>query len=51
MARLTKSKEAVDLAPNTIRAYAKKGLRLYRVGKAVFFHTGELEAFIRKEAA
>jgi hypothetical protein len=51
MVRLTKSKRAVDLAPNTIRAYAKQGLNLYRVGKAVFFHVGELEAFIRKEAA
>lgn len=50
MVRLTKSKEHVDLAPNTIRHYATKGLRLYRVGKAVFFSTAELEAFIRQQA-
>jgi hypothetical protein len=47
MVRLTKSKRAVDLAPNTIREYSRQGLRLYRMGKAVFFSTIELEQFIR----
>jgi hypothetical protein len=46
--RLTKSKDSVDLAPNTIRAYAKKGLPLYRCGKAVFFSKSELAQFIRQ---
>jgi hypothetical protein len=45
--RLSNSKESVDLAPNTIRAFAKRGLRLYRHGKMVFFSQSELEDFIR----
>jgi hypothetical protein len=49
--RLTKSKESVDLAPNTIRAFAKRGLKLYRSGRAVFFSQSELVDFIRREAA
>ena len=48
--RLTKSKETVDLAPNTIRAYAKQGLPLYRQGRAVFVSISELDAFIRNPA-
>jgi len=47
LARLSKSKDAVDICPNTIRSYAKRGLPLYRQGKAVFFSKAELVAFIR----
>jgi hypothetical protein len=47
LVRLSKSKKAVDLAPNSIRAYAKEGLNLYRKGRAVFFSRAELEQHIR----
>jgi hypothetical protein len=47
LVRLTKSKKEVDLASNTIRAYAREGLSLYRKGRAVFFSRAELEQFIR----
>lgn len=50
LARLSKSKQAVDLAPNTIREYARQGLNIYRMGKAAFFSKAELEAFIRAKA-
>ncbi len=45
--RLSKSKRAVDICPNTLRSYNKQGLPFYRRGKAVFFSRTELEAFIR----
>lgn len=45
--RLSKSKEVVDLAPNTIRAYHRDGLPFYRQGKAVFVSKAELASFIR----
>ncbi len=45
--RLSKSKAAVDVCPNTLRAYFKEGLPSYRKGKAVFVSRAELEAFIR----
>lgn len=51
LVRLTKSKRTVDLSSNTIRAYAREGLNLYRKGRAVFFSRTELEAFIRKTCA
>ena len=44
--RLSKSKQAVDVCPNTIRGYAKQGLNLYRRGKAVFVSRAELHSFI-----
>jgi hypothetical protein len=44
--RLSKSKAAVDLCPNTLRGYFKQGLRYYRQGKAVFVSRGELQVFI-----
>jgi hypothetical protein len=44
--RLSKSKSAVDLCPNTIRAYFKMGLPSYRMGKAVFISRTQLQAFI-----
>ena len=45
--RLSKSKAAVDLSPNTIRNYARMGLRLFRIGKSVFISKAELDSFIR----
>jgi hypothetical protein len=51
MHRLTKSKKTVDLAPNTIREYARQGLPLYRMGRAVFFNVAELEHFIRSKGS
>jgi hypothetical protein len=45
--RLSRSKQAADICPNTIRAYAREGLSLYRSGRAVFFSLRELEFFIR----
>ena len=51
LCRLSKSKALVDLAPNTIRSYAKEGLSLYRKGRAVFFSRAELDQFIRASAA
>jgi hypothetical protein len=45
--RLSKSKEAVDLCSNTLRAYHAEGLPFYRNGKVVFVSKTELEAFIR----
>ncbi len=48
--RLSKSKELVDISPNTIRKFGREGLPLYRYGKAVFFSRSELAAFIRSRA-
>ncbi len=50
LVRLTKAKPTVDLAPNTIRAYAREGLALYRKGRAVFFSRAELAHHIRSTA-
>jgi len=47
MVRLSKSKAAVDVSPNTIRSYSQSGLPLYKLGKAIFFSRSELIAFIR----
>jgi hypothetical protein len=47
--RLTKSKLAVDVCPNTLRAYNGQGLPFYRVGKSVFISYAELESFIRQK--
>ncbi len=47
MFRLNKAKAAVDLCPNTIRAYANEGLPIYRRGRAVFVSKTELQDFIR----
>jgi hypothetical protein len=46
--RLSKSKQAVDLCPNTLRAYFKQGLPCYRRGKVVFISRAELAEFITK---
>lgn len=45
--RLSKSKVAVDLAPNTLRAYFKDGLNFYKRGRAIFVSRAEVEAYIR----
>ncbi|MDR3455892.1 MAG: hypothetical protein P4N60_00485 [Verrucomicrobiae bacterium] len=50
LVRLTRAKRAVDVCPNTIRAYAKEGLNLYRKGRAVFFSRSELDTHIRRTA-
>jgi hypothetical protein len=47
LARISKSKKLVDVSPNCIRELAKRGLPLYKMGKAVFFSITEFEAFIR----
>src|ERR1035441_810216 len=46
--RLSKSKMAVDVCPNTLRAYHSQGLPLYKVGKSVFVSYAEVESFIRQ---
>ncbi len=48
--RLSKSKEAVDISPNTLRAYHEEGLPFYRKGKPVFISRAELAQFIRTRA-
>jgi hypothetical protein len=44
--RLSKSKAAVDVSPNTLRSYFKQGLPCYKRGKAVFVSRSELAQFI-----
>lgn len=51
MFRLSKSKETVDLCSNTIRAFSKEGLRIYRVGKSAFVSRSELRDFIISRGA
>lgn len=45
--RLTKSKETVDLSPNTLRSWNKLGLAFYKKGRIVFVSQSELHLFIR----
>lgn len=45
--RISKSKTAVDVCPNTIRKMAEQGLRIYSLGRAKFFSKTEFENFIR----
>lgn len=45
--RLSKSKDIVDICPNTLRTYFRAGLKFYRQGKAVFVSKQELAGFIR----
>jgi hypothetical protein len=47
LCRISKSKLICDVASNTIRAYARQGLRIYRAGKSTFFSKSELTAFIK----
>jgi hypothetical protein len=46
--RLSKSKMAVDVCPNTLRGYNAQGLPFYKVGKSIFVNYAELESFIRQ---
>jgi len=46
--RLSKSKQTVDVSPNTLRSYFKLGLPSYNRGKAVFVSKAELAAFITR---
>ena len=48
--RLSKSKSVVDVCPNTLRAYAERGLPIYKQGKAAFVSKEELTHFIRTQA-
>jgi hypothetical protein len=45
--RLSKSKQTVDLCPNTLRAYQRQGLPFYRQGRAIFVSKTELAVFLR----
>lgn len=47
LCRLQKSKQVVDLSPNTLRDWNRRGLRFYRCGKPVYFSKAELDQFIR----
>ena len=47
--RLSKSKMAVDVCPNTLRGYNAHGLPFYKVGKSIFVNYAELESFIRQK--
>jgi hypothetical protein len=49
--RLSKSKQLVDLASNTLREYNRRGLKFYRQGRATFVSRAELTHFIRTQAA
>ncbi len=49
--RLSKSKREVDLSPNTLRSYFKRGLAHYKMGKAVLVSRTQLQQFILKEGA
>ena len=50
--RLSKSKEVVDLAPNTLRTYhTDGGLPFYRNGKTVFVSKAEVATYIRNPKA
>ena len=51
MVRITKAKAAVDISSNTIRAFQKRGLPLYKIGRATFFSRSDLEAFLRRHVA
>ena len=48
--RLSKSKEAVDICSNTLRAYHREGLPFYYRGRAVFVSRSEVSQFIRAGA-
>jgi hypothetical protein len=50
MFRISRSKEIVDLCPNSLRKFHKQGLAFYKRGKSVFISKTELAAFIRAGA-
>lgn len=45
--RISRAKKVVDLCPNTLRAFAKAGLPVYRKGRVTFVSKADLAAFIR----
>ena len=45
--RISKGKKVVDISENTLRAYGRQGLPLYRCGKSVFISKAELNHFLR----
>jgi hypothetical protein len=47
--RLSKSKREVDVCANTLRAYFKKGLPFYKMGKAIFVSRAQLAHFITSQ--
>jgi hypothetical protein len=49
--RLSKSKREVDLSPNTLRAYFKRGLPHFKMGKAIFISRAQLHQFITTHGA
>jgi hypothetical protein len=50
MFRISRSKEIVDLCPNSLRKFHQQGLPFYKRGKSVFISKTELTAFIRAGA-
>lgn len=50
LVRITRARRAVGVCPNTIYAFAKNGLNLYRKGRMVFFSKAELADHIRRTA-
>lgn len=48
--RIQKAKEAIGIAPNTIRNFANEGLPVYKVGKMVFVSIADVELFIKRRA-
>jgi hypothetical protein len=50
LVRITRAKREVNISTNTIRAYAREGLSLYRKGRACFFSRSELAEFILRTA-
>jgi hypothetical protein len=48
LVRISQAKKSCQVSPNTIRAYAREGLNLYRKGRAVFFSRAELADHIRR---
>jgi hypothetical protein len=48
LVRVSKAKETVDLAPNTIYNLARQNLlRIYRQGRSSWFSKSELEAVLK----
>ena len=50
MCRITHSKRQCNVSIGTMRKYAREGLKLYKVGKALWFSKTELADFIRSHA-
>jgi DNA-binding transcriptional MerR regulator len=50
LVRISSAKKACGVCSNTIRAYAREGLALYKKGRATFFSRAELADHIRRTA-